>query len=450
MSITARPPDSNDLFVGRNERRRGERLELVHMNNVDDSFEKIEIGVLASRLRRKWAWVLLPVILFGGLAFAFSSTRTPSFQASARVLLTQSAAEEALSLGSDNAGILSRELSNEVSLAQSDAVLGRVDQLLADEGVERTPELSVAGVEGTDVLSFTASGNDREAVALGANGWANAYVDSKRADVVESINGAIDTLRVRLVELEERRRAIVDPDSFERVLLDSEVTVLASSITNLQLSSQLATSGTARIIDTAAPPTTATGISTAVLTAVGLIIGLGFGVGAALFAGNLDRTILDEDSLRTNFDLRLLGSIPRAARSDSDYVLANMVSDHPENPIAEAYRVLRSSLELSLVQHDIRTVLVTSANESEGKTTTSSNLAWASASAGQTTMVVDSDLRKPSIHSVLNLPLEPGITNVVSGDYEIRSATNDLYHPCLLYTSPSPRDKRQSRMPSSA
>ena len=94
--------------------------------------------------------------------------------------------------------------------------------------------------------------------------------------------------------------------------------------------------------------------------------------------------------------------------------------DNPKSPISESYRGLRTNILLSNTK-EIKSILVSSAGPGEGKTTTVANLAITFANLGRKTLLVDTDLRRPVIHSVFNVKREPGVTNYLSGQ-------TDNYH----------------------
>ncbi|WP_029215139.1 CpsD/CapB family tyrosine-protein kinase [Kallotenue papyrolyticum] len=91
----------------------------------------------------------------------------------------------------------------------------------------------------------------------------------------------------------------------------------------------------------------------------------------------------------------------------------------PRSPAAEAYRALRTNIQFSSLDRPLRTLLVTSTAPDEGKSTTLANLAVTMAQAEQRVLLVDCDLRRPSLHTLFGLPNEVGLTNLLlqeSGD----------------------------------
>ncbi len=93
----------------------------------------------------------------------------------------------------------------------------------------------------------------------------------------------------------------------------------------------------------------------------------------------------------------------------------------PRSPISEAYRTLRTNLDLAGLDQALKTLVVTSAGVGEGKSTTLANLAVVSAQAGRKVVLVDADLRRPTLHQVFDLDNERGLTTVVMDDSALAS-----------------------------
>lgn len=389
----------------------------------------LDLNSIFHRLRKRWLWLVLPVIVLTVAALAWSLSRPPSFSATARVLLTPTAAEEALGSGVQNAGFLTRELSNEVSIATSDAVRANVEQRFAADDLGLVPNVRVSTEDGADVLVFRAQGRNPERVAAGANIWAEIYIETKRSEALASITSAVDSLRGRIAVLEDQRDQVLEPDSVERVLLDAEVTVLASSITDLQLRADLASTGTARMLQVAAVPGDSNNTSSVVVAIVGAILGLGLGVFVASLRDSVDQTISSEQDILAEIDIPILGQIPRPNRRASPRIMAHILARNPDSSVAGSIRVLRSALEFSLVDRQVRTLLITSPGAGEGKTTLSTNLAWANASAGQSTAIVDVDYRRPRLHDVYDFPQAPGLSDCVASNHSLSGAIHEVEHP---------------------
>lgn len=97
--------------------------------------------------------------------------------------------------------------------------------------------------------------------------------------------------------------------------------------------------------------------------------------------------------------------------------LATLITvSNPRSPISEAYRTLRTNLEFSSLDKPIRSMVVTSASPEEGKSTTLANLAVVIAQAGKKVILVDCDLRRPSLHQIFDARTTPGFTDMMRDD----------------------------------
>ena len=85
----------------------------------------------------------------------------------------------------------------------------------------------------------------------------------------------------------------------------------------------------------------------------------------------------------------------------------------PRSPVSEAYRTLRTNLSFYSLDNPIRTLVVTSSAMGEGKSTTVANLAVTMAQSGRRTILVDCDLRRPSLHTLFDVSEQPGLTNML-------------------------------------
>jgi len=136
---------------------------------------------------------------------------------------------------------------------------------------------------------------------------------------------------------------------------------------------------------------------------LGVIIGLIMGVGLAFFIEYLDTSVKTIDEVERAFQAPVLGVIPQN--------VGYLVDEGPESPHAEAYRVLRTNILFSRKDEKLNTLVVVSAGAGEGKSITTVNLATVFAQAGQRVLVVDSDLRRPTLHKVLRVGNNLGLTN---------------------------------------
>lgn len=180
---------------------------------------------------------------------------------------------------------------------------------------------------------------------------------------------------------------------------------------------------------------------------IAFVLALAAGIGLAFLLDYLDDTVKSIDDVDRYIHLpalalipsvrsekRLRGAAPEAKPSDSTALA--MVGD-VRSPIAESYRHLRTSLLLSSAGTPPKTILVTSSQPSEGKTTTAINTAFMLAQTGADVLIVDCDLRRPRLHSHFNLPNARGLTNCLSGESDVEELlqTYDKLPKLKLLTS---------------
>ncbi len=145
---------------------------------------------------------------------------------------------------------------------------------------------------------------------------------------------------------------------------------------------------------------------------LGAFVGLLLGLGIAFLWETLDKRVRTEEEIERRLGLPLLSRLPEPARGSEKEARLTMIHD-PQDAYAEAVRRLRTNLEFANVDRDARVIMVTSAVEREGKSTTIANLAVALARSGRNVALVDLDLRQPVLAKYFDLQGQPGITDVV-------------------------------------
>jgi succinoglycan biosynthesis transport protein ExoP len=136
---------------------------------------------------------------------------------------------------------------------------------------------------------------------------------------------------------------------------------------------------------------------------LGVVIGLVVGVGLAFFIEYLDTSVKTIDDVERTLQSPVLGVIPQN--------VGLLIEEGAESPHAEAYRVLRTNLLFARKDDKLNTTAVVSAGAGEGKSTTVLNLATVFAQSGQRVVIVDSDLRRPTLHKLLRVTNNLGLTN---------------------------------------
>lgn len=112
-------------------------------------------------------------------------------------------------------------------------------------------------------------------------------------------------------------------------------------------------------------------------------------------------------------------------RSMNEYPI--IMDKNPRSPIAESYRTLRTGIEYLASSQKLKTIMITSAKPREGKSTTAANLAISFAQIHKKVLLLDADLRKPSLHRVFNKPNRGGLSNILVNQYELQDVVRETY-----------------------
>jgi capsular exopolysaccharide synthesis family protein len=157
------------------------------------------------------------------------------------------------------------------------------------------------------------------------------------------------------------------------------------------------------VCNPARPDKTPVWPKTMLIIPLGVIVGLMVGLGLAFFIEYLDTSVKTIDDVERSLQAPVLGVIPQN--------VGLILDEGAESPHAEAYRVLRTNLLFSRKNESWNTISVLSGGAGEGKSTTLFNLATVFAQNGQRILVVDSDLRRPTLHKVLHVSNTVGLTD---------------------------------------
>ncbi|SCY49160.1 capsular exopolysaccharide family [Paenibacillus polysaccharolyticus] len=119
---------------------------------------------------------------------------------------------------------------------------------------------------------------------------------------------------------------------------------------------------------------------------------------------------------------------------------------NPRSTSSEAYRKLRTNIQFSSIDSQIQTIMIASASSGEGKTTTIGNLAVTYAQEGKKVLVMDTDLRKPAVHLMFNVPNHVGLTSVLSSQYKVTEVLRETGVEGLHVLSSGPIPPNPSEM----
>jgi capsular exopolysaccharide synthesis family protein len=368
-----------------------------------------EVRTILRALRRRWWIVALCTVAVAATAYALSSRQTSQYTSSASLLFRDSQLGQTL-FGSPSLGISrdpSREANTNVRLVSLKGIARRTARALAEPPYaarvaayapgRRIDEDYIASrttvnPEGqSDVVRVSFLDRSPRLAALVANVFALQYIEFRREADQAKVQTALDLVQTQLQSLTAREQNTDEARSLRR--RGEQLRILRALQT-----------GNAELVQPAEVPEHATSPSPRRAAAVGVLLGLLLGFAIALLLERLDRRIRDAKEVEELFDRPLVGSVPQSGGS-------RLGSEQ-----AEAYRLLRANLRYFNVGRDVHSVLITSAASGDGKTTIAWNLAATAAQTGSHVLLMETDLRRPTVARRSELNPAPGLTNLLASD----------------------------------
>ena len=399
-------------------------------------------------IRRQRRLIILVTLLTAAFATLPALLDEPVYTSSARV---QIAAlddagvfddQTAATLASDRA----RELATEIEILRSSPLRAKVVAQLPDP-VPRFQAPKVEQVGLSEVVEITITADSPDTAADVANSYAEVYVEDRRARSIEALVAKSDELRG------QSARASAELDAIAEQLASSQSPADVASIQLRQSSLISQVQEFDRRADELAIEATLRGRATQVISpaelqlqpisdsavraaVLGLALGLLLGLTIAVIVDTVqDRLGSREDLAGVRPDAPLLAAVPHA----------NFESSGGGFAAQEAFRYLRTGLRVYGLNATLRSVLVTSAVGGEGKTTTATNLALVMADAGDRVVLVDCDLRRPSLHAQLGVPNDLGLSSVVVGDASLDEVIH-FVRPNLAVVTAGPQVQNPTEM----
>lgn len=332
--------------------------------------------------RRRWLAiaVVVGVCFVGAVAIAAISGST--YEASARVLFNARSLPDAALQVQRGSTEPERDAATNVLLASSSGVAERVARRLGDG---RSPsalldDVRVEAKENADVLEITASSGDAEEAARTANAFATEFVAARAESDRRGLAAAEDDLRRQLAAAQTGERPALR-EALERV---AALRAVAGA--------------DARVVGRAVAPGSAASLGPLRAAVLGLVLGVALAVALAFVLEALDRRLASTESLERAYGVGALAVVGGAPGGDA----------------LEPYRIVRGALGAATVG-DAPAVLVTSASPGEGRTTVAAGVAHALALTGRRVVLVELDLRAPSLRERFGLGGRDGVAAVLQG-----------------------------------
>jgi len=379
------------------------------------------LGVLR---RRIWI-VILAIVVAVGAAYLVSSRQTPAYEATSQVNVGGSSISTILNPSAhQSSSVIQQNVASAAQAAHTTPVAAATLRAAGVHGLtaqDLLDETTITPSSTTSFFSIAVTDRFPDRAKLLATTYAETYVAVSNRNAVAGLSAKLSALNVKIAQLKKKiAREIAAAGNQSAGAADQ--TELQNDLKQ-QGAYQNGLDSLANNNQVAQKAESATKVRPA--TTRNLVMGFGIGlvIGLVLvsLAEALDTRIRHSDDVAQRLGLPLLTRIPIPPRSLRKASSLGML--HDEGGIqTEAYRKLRINLDFANLSIKARTIMVTSATEQEGKSTTVANLAVALAKAGRRVVLVDLDLRKPYLDRFFDLTGRPGMTDVALGHVTLDQA----------------------------
>jgi len=389
----------------------------------------MELRSIFSILRRRLWIVIVSTLLGTAIAAAITFLATPQYVAATTVRVLTIGGGSITDARPD-INYTERLINTYSRIITSNSVRNQIKEQL---GLEHLPNISVQAIPSTELIRIVAEAPDPEDARDIANAAAQLLVDQNRQFYS---GGAGETLQEILGQQlataeEELNQARADYEDALNATPQNDAAVTGASqaleVRERTYTSLLTQYEAARleeavranaisIIEEANTPNRPAKPRHALNIALGVATGLVGGIALAFLLENLDTTLYTTEQIESATQMATVGQVPAAKE---DLAIARLGSGH--YPQLESFRRLRTNI-LASGPSGSQVVLLTSAKRGEGKSTVSGNLAVTIAQSGREVVVVDCDLRLPTVHKLFDLPNKRGLTNILAGEVSLDDA----------------------------
>lgn len=379
------------------------------------------VRVLKSRLWLIVSAVAVTVVV----ALAVSLMMTPTYEAEANLLITESNSSSA-ALDAALAGFSTqpeRGLQTQVRMLKMrpafERTIRRLDLRVHPDELQEATEIVAEGQ--TNVISVRVSDKDPERAAAVANVlaeeyslWVREFSRARIRAAAEQVEQQLEEVRAELVEMGTGSSASKsERDRVAIQIAGQDYAGLSEQLRQLRIREEMEV-GPVQVVNKAAVPEAPVSPKPVRNTSLALVVGLMFGLGVAFALEALDTTVKNPEQVAELIDTPVLGVIPSQRMEPGSSIV---LDETASNPVAEAIRGIRHSLDFINFDGSIKTMLITSAAPGEGKSTLATNLAVGLARTGRTVALVSVDFHRPKSATYLGLSEALGLSHVLTGQY---------------------------------
>jgi uncharacterized protein involved in exopolysaccharide biosynthesis len=346
-------------------------------------------------IRRRLHWVIAITILCVGVALGISLAQSKQYTATAQLLVQPSTGVVSNAVTQNT--ITPTDVATELELVTSAPVKSAAQKKLGFE-----PKVSAAEAGTTNVINVSATARTPAEASKVANAYADAFVSYETATSTNALTAGESALQSQINSVNSQVVALeAGPPSASATAtitaLESQESILKDELAQLQVTGA-ETPGGVEVVAPAQAPTSPSSPKPIKDGVIALVLGLVLGLAAAFTVEYFDDKVYTKsDAERAAGGTPVVAMIPEVSgwKKKDEAVLISQRD--PSSPVTEAYRSLRTALKFTPHEGGLKTILVTSASASDGKTSTVANLGVILAAAGERVIIVSCDLRRPRL-----------------------------------------------------
>jgi capsular exopolysaccharide synthesis family protein len=380
---------------------------------MDSEQGGLSIEQILGIIRRRAVWVVLCLALVTVGAYAVSKRQTKKYTATASLAfslnsLSQQIAGLAVSSGSS---LLAQQASN-VELVKLGDMASKTASLIGQGLTEAkvAQSLSISGQAESSIVNVSATTTSPVLAAQIVNVYTRQFVSEQVSANHQYFKSALALVEKQLARLPPPQRYGTDGLNLQ----DRAQTL--SLLAGLNY-------GDVQVAQEALTPSSPSSPKTKEITILGAIVGLFVGLAIALLLEHFDRRVRRPDELESIYGLPMLGVVPKSAALSASTRSAGSALPPAD---AEAFSLIRAHLRFFNIDRDVRTLVIGSPAQGEGKTTIARYLAEAAARSGSRVLLLETDLRKPTLAQQLRVNSGSGLAGVLIGAVTMDAAIQSV------------------------
>jgi succinoglycan biosynthesis transport protein ExoP len=383
---------------------------------TDADHTGLDLDQVLGILRRRWRWIALSLVLVTFAAFGFSEAQTRKYTATASLVFNSDQQSQQV------AGLPATSPSNQQAQQNTNLKLVELGDMAAvtarrlGHGLtsdEVKGDLSINAQGESNIVTIAATATSPKLAAAIANAYGEQFVSEEQGANHQYYASALALVNRQLAALPPKQR------------VGAAGLALQDRAQSLAVLAELR-SGNVQLAQAATVPGSPSSPRVKRDTILGMLLGLMLGLGLAFLLERLDRRIREPKDLERIYGLPLLGVVPESEALSNGAVAGLPGGELLPDAETEVFQLIRAHLRYFNVDRRLRTLVIASAAPGDGKTTVARHLAAATAVMGARVLLVEADLRRPTLAAQMHIRSGPGLAEMLIDGGALAEATQTI------------------------